>query len=202
MVYQKPGTKFAFSRADVWNEYLCNCFKWLNVTWLSLLSIFCTLVGNSSILSGGFQGQPMESGFLTSLLVAFSCLLITLAGLLVTDANWNRCPVLYLHHPRIVKCYAIFCGYEYLLRLEWHFIDCLDHELRKRTVKLSEDHARGKIKLEVNVCGVLCKPTCCVCLLTFSPALHASPTGKYSSPHLFQIRDQLFKAALSHSHLQ
>lgn len=137
MVYRKLGTKFAFSRADVWKEYLYNCFKWLNVTWLSLLSILYTSGQfNSSILSGGFQGQPMESGFLTSLLVAFSCLLITLAGLLVTDANWNRCPVLYLHHPRIVKCYAIFCGYEYLLRLEWHFIDCLDHELRKWTVTI------------------------------------------------------------------
>lgn len=82
---------------------------------------------NCGILSGGLQGQPpMESRFL-ALLVAFSWLLITLAGLLVTDANCETDVQPYTFITRIVKCYATFYGYEYLLRLEWHFLDCLDH---------------------------------------------------------------------------
>lgn len=62
---------------------------------------------NSGILSGKFQGQPpMESGFLASLLVTLSWLLvITLAGPLVTDTMLSR---LYLHHSRILKCYVTF----------------------------------------------------------------------------------------------
>lgn len=66
----------------------------------------------------------MESGILNKLLFVLCWpLIITLDDLLdITDTH----PDLY-HHCSIIKCYVISHGYEYLLRLKYHFIDCVDH---------------------------------------------------------------------------
>lgn len=92
-----------------------------------------------------------------------------------------------------MKCYAI--SWLWILRLEWHFYWLFRSELsscRKRTVK---DHARGKIKLEVNACRVvLCESISCL-RPTFS--LSCLTYKQYaSSPQLFQVRDWILKAAL------
>lgn len=86
MLCWTTGTKFVVFRAGMKGRYLQDTVLNGLMSLIFSLSTFCTLVDNSSILSGGFHSHPMESGFFASLLVALSWLLIiSLAGLLVTE---------------------------------------------------------------------------------------------------------------------
>lgn len=91
--------------------------------------------------------------------------------------NWP-CPGLYCHRCRI-KCYAIFMVIFIKVGITFHWLFGSQlSSYRKRTVKLSADHARGTIKLEVSVW--------CAAFSLVSPIFFPHISWFLRYPNLFQ----------------